>query len=405
MIQNYDPAAESESQAPHAGWARARAEQPVFYTPQHNLWWVTKYDDVTSVLRDPVTFSSKASLNTVGPPLEIADEFTLGLPWEHTLVVTDPPEHSRVRRLVQTAFTPKVVAELEPSIREIANTLIDKFIDRGEVDLVPVYSEPIPLIVVTRILGAPEADAPQLREWTNDFFRLVGSASTLHASEVLDRYSRIARFQRYCVDLIEDRRAAPKNDLVTALIQAETAEGDPQLTTIELISVIMSLFTAGNETSASLISETIYCLMKSPEQWAEVRADLSLVPAAVEETLRLLGPVKGIQRTATRETSIDGVAIPAGAQIYLLLGSANRDDGVWDRADTFDLHRPNVLKHVMFGQRTHFCVGAHLARLEGKVALECLAARMPKLEIAANQDIAFRPTVRVHSPSSLPVVW
>jgi cytochrome P450 len=405
QIAGYDPAAVSEAQSPHAGWARARQEQPVFYTAQHDLWWVSRYEDVKAVLSDPVTFRSKAALKTVPPPPEVADEFALGLPWEHTLVVSDPPEHSRLRRLVQVAFTAKVVARWEPTIRGITDSLIDKFAERGEVDLVPEFAEPIPLILVTRILNSPESDAPQLREWTNDFFRLLGSGRTLSDEDVLAHYKNITQFQRYCMNLVDARRASPGDDIVSVLINARTPEGDPQLTTLELVSLIMSLFAAGNETTASLIALTVYCLLRHPEQWREVQQDPTLIPAAVEETLRFLGPVKGIQRTATVDTSINGVEIPAGAQLYILIGSANRDADAWPEADDFDIHREDLVKHMMFGIRTHYCIGAHIARLEAKVALEHLIQRVPGIRLKDGADIAYRPVVRVLSPSTLPLVW
>jgi cytochrome P450 len=366
---------------------------------------VSRYEDVKAVLSDPVTFRSKAALKTVPPPPAVADEFALGLPWEHTLVVSDPPEHSRLRRLVQVAFTAKAVARWEPTIHGIANSLIDRFVERGEVDLVTEYAEPIPLILVTRILNSPESDAPRLREWTNDFFRLLGSGRTLSDEDVLAHYRNISEFQHYCMGLIEARRAAPGEDIVSTLINARTPEGDPQLTTLELVSLIMSLFAAGNETTASLISLTVYCLLRHPEQWREVLEDPSLAPAAIEETLRFLGPVKGVQRTATVDTVVNGVEIPAGAQLYILVGSANRDADVWADADDFDIHRDDVGKHLMFGQRTHYCIGAGIARLEAKVALELLIKRVPGIGLRDSADIAYRPVVRVLSPSSLPLVW
>jgi cytochrome P450 len=394
----YDPASPAESQDPFPGWAWARANAPVFYTPQHNLWWVSRYDDIRTILERTDVFSSRGALNTPPPPPDIA-ALLEGLPWEHTITSQDPPEHTRLRRLVQVAFTPKHVAGREGMIREIVERRLDLF-PRGEpFDLVSVFSQPIPLEVITRIVGAPVEDAPQLRRWTDTFFRLIGSGGTLAADEVHALYREMHEMMEYAKAFIADRRAQPRDDLGTDLIFATTEEGDPQLSEIELIAVIMSLFTAGNETSASMISQSIFCLLSHPDQWEEVKRDPSLIPAAVEETLRFCGPVKGIQRTTTVDTTVGGVDIPAGAQVYLLLGSSGRDDEKWQGPDDFDVHRRNLSQHLMLGRGLHFCLGAPLARLEGKVALECIVERAPDLELAG--PIVYGDFVRVLSPVEL----
>jgi cytochrome P450 len=400
-LPDYDPAGPGEMQDPFPGWRRAREEAPVFYTPQHDVWWVSKYDEVRAVLEDPATFSSRQSFRTPPPPPDIA-ALLGGLPWEHTIAAQDPPEHSRLRRLTQVAFTPKHIAEREPEIREITNRRIQAFPEQGEFDLVPAFSQPIPLEVITRIVGAPAEDAPQLRRWTDAFFRLVGSGSTLAAEQQAALYEEIRELILYCRAFIDERRQDPREDLATDLIFATTEDGDPQLSDVELSAVIISLFVAGNETSASMISQSLYCLLTHPEQWEQVKADRGLIPNAIEETLRYCGPVKGIQRTATRATSLGGVEIPAGAQLYLLLGSADRDDDKWADADVFDIHRRQLSQHVMFGRGLHFCLGAPLARLEGRIALECLVDHVPDIRLAG--EIRYGDFVRVLSPVELVVV-
>jgi cytochrome P450 len=395
---DYDPAALSEMQDPFPGWSRAREEFPVFYSAQHDVWWVSKYEDMRAILRDPETFSSAQALRTPPPPPDLA-ELLGGLPWDHTITAQDPPAHTRLRRLAQVAFKPKHIADREPEIRAITERRIDSFPAGGVFDLVSAFSQPIPLEVITRIVGAPAADAPNLRRWTDAFFRLVGSGYALDEDQRNALYHEMREAMLYCKDFIDSRRSHPRDDLATDLIFATSDAGDPQLSDVELSSVIISLFVAGNETSASMISQSLYCLLTHPEQWSEVKANPELIPAAIEETLRYCGPVKGIQRTTTRAVSLGGVKVPRGAQLYLLLGSSGRDNQQWADADTFNIHRDNLSQHLMFGRGLHFCLGAPLARLEGRVALECLIERVPDIRLSG--PIKYGDFVRVLSPIEL----
>ena len=396
----YDPAASTEMQNPFPGWQWARRKAPVFYSAKHDVWWVSRYEDVREVLRSPEIYSSRGSLKTPAPPPGLADILG-GFPWEHTITAQDPPDHTRLRRLGQVAFLPKHVADREPMIRSIINRHIDAFPTNKTFDLVTAFSQPIPLEVITRIVGAPVADAARLRKWTDAFFQLVGSGGSLEPERLAYLYDQIRELMEYCRELIDDRRAAPQDDVASDLIHARGENGEPRLSAVELTSVIISLFTAGNETSASMISQSLYCLLSTPEQWDEVLRDQSLVPAAVEETLRFCGPVKGIQRTALRESTLGGVTVPEGAQLYLMLGSTGRDDQHWADADEFNIHRQGLSQHLMFGKGLHFCLGAPLARLEGRVALECICERVPDIQLAG--PIVYGDFVRVLSPASMEV--
>jgi cytochrome P450 len=387
-------------QDPFAGWQWARQNAPVFYSAKNDVWWVSRYEDVREVLRSPETYSSRGSLKTPAPPPELVDILG-GLPWDHTITAQDPPDHTRLRRLGQVAFLPKHVADREPMIRSIVNRYIDSFPTGQPFNLVTAFSQPIPLEVITRIVGAPVEDAHQLRQWTDAFFQLIGSGATLEAERLAHLYEQIHELMVYCRALIDDRRITPQDDVASDLIHARGEHGEPQLSTVELTSVIISLFTAGNETSASMISQSLFCLLSNPEQWQEVRNDHSLIPAAIEETLRFCGPVKGIQRTALRESTIGGVVVPKGAQLYLMLGSTGRDDERWAGPDDFDIHRPGLSQHLMFGKGLHFCLGAPLARLEGRVALECICERVSNIQLAG--PIVYGDFVRVLSPASMEV--
>ena len=396
----YDPAASTEMQDPFPGWQWARHNAPVFYSPKHDVWWVSRYEDVRQVLRAPEIYSSRGSLRTPPPPQELVDILG-GLPWEHTITAQDPPDHTRLRRLGQVAFLPRHVADRESMIRSIVNRYIDAFPTDTAFNLVTAFSQPIPLEVITRIVGAPVDDAHRLRHWTDAFFQLIGSGATLDEEHLARLYEQIRELMVYCRRLIDDRRAEPQDDVASDLIHARGEGGEPRLSDVELSSVIISLFTAGNETSASMISQSLFCLLSNPQQWDEVRNDHALIPAAVEETLRFCGPVKGIQRTALRDAAIGGVDVPKGAQLYLMLGSTGRDDEQWANPDEFDIHRQGLSQHLMFGKGLHFCLGAPLARLEGRVALECICQRVPDIQLAG--PIVYGDFVRVLSPASMEV--
>lgn len=401
-ISDYDPAAPGEAQNPFPGWSRARREAPVFYSPRHNVWWVTKYEDVREVLGDHDTYSSKQALKTPPAPPDI-EALLGGMPWEHTITAQDPPDHSRLRKLVQVALTPRHIADREPVIRRIADDLVDRFPASVPFNFVTSFAQQVPLEVITGMVGTPSADTPKLRRWTDAFFQLVGSGESLSAEVRASLYEEIRELIVYCKDFIATRRADPQDDLGTRLIFATTDDGKPRLSDLELCAVILSLLIAGNETSASMITQTLYLLLRSPEQWQAVKARPDLIPAAVEEGLRYTAPVKGIQRVVKRATRLGGVELEAGAQLYLMLGSTGRDEDKWERPDEFDIYRGDLSQHLAFGRGLHFCVGAPLARLEGRVALETIIARVPDIEILDGEDITYSDFLRVLSPARLTV--
>jgi cytochrome P450 len=397
---DYDPAASSEMQNPFLGWARARNEAPVFYSEKHNVWWVTRQADIDAVLSNPTAFTNASSLKAPEVPPDVA-ALVGGLPWEHTLVATDPPDHTRLRRLIQVALSPRMVARMQPVIRRLANELIDGFPVGEPFDFVKSFSQPLPLYVITEILGADRADAPKFRIWTDAFFRFLGSGSTLSEKDrdiLIDQMRDLIVHTR---DFLDDRREHPREDLATELLNAHNESGDPALTEVELVSIVVSLFTAGNETTASMVGQTLFSLLNHPDQWADVKEDPSLLPAALEESLRYTGPVKGVQRTVEVDSVVGGVEIPAGQQLYLLVGSAGRDEEAWVDPDMFDIHRAPSGPHLAFGKGIHLCVGAPLARLEGRVALETLIERVPGIRLSGDKGIIYGEFVRVLSPESM----
>lgn len=384
---------------------QARKQQPVFYMPQIDMWCVTRYEDIRTMLRDTETFSNSGANEM---RTEVPDEITIpeGCPYPaigDSVANLDPPRHTRLRKLMQYAFTPKRVGERSEQIRAIANACIDKFIDQGEADLVPAYSNPIPIQVIAMILGFPLEAAGRFRKWTDDFMELLANPGLPHDRAVAMWNGLLESFD-YIRTHVESRRETPQNDLLSDLLQARSDDGSPSLSDFEVISNTISFVIAGTDTTATQISHMVICLQEDRSRWEEVVADPTLVPKVVEETLRFLGPVRGLNRVVTRDAELGGVAIPKGARLFWMGSSANRDETVFEHPDEFDIHRKNNSHHLGFGALRHFCVGAPLARLEAQIALECLIERIPDLRIE-EQAAAYPPNFVMPGPLNLRATW
>jgi cytochrome P450 len=382
--------------------ARARAEMPVFYMPKYDLWCVTRMEDVLAVFKDTETYSN--SHEDVGrPPPEFADAIPQGHPAAHSLDTLDPPQHTRIRKLAQKAFTPRQVNEREGEIRQVCDDLIDGFLDAREADLVSEFTTHIPVRVIARVLGMDQKDAPFLKQWTDDWFQIwMGDDSE---AELAERWRRTVEFDGFIRRFVEERRERPRGDLTSDLLHAASDDGEPSLSTFEVICVIAGIVAAGSDTTSILLAYATWLLLSERERWEQLRADPSLVPRAVEETLRLRNPVRGLRRVTTRPVTLGGADIPEGAVLYVHVGSANRDDGAFDHPDEFDLARQNVGDHLGFGKWTHFCLGAPLARLEARVALEQLVARLPSLRLRDGEHLTYAPNAVVPGVRHLHVEW
>jgi cytochrome P450 len=372
--------------------ARARREQPVFYSPEIDMFVVTRYDDIRAMLRDTETFSN-AGANRMRTPVPETVAVPEGCPFPavgDSIANLDPPRHTGVRKLMQYAFTPKRVGEFAPQMRQIADGLIDRFIDDGEVDLVAAFSNPFPIQGIALVLGfAPEVGSEKFRPWTDAFLELLASPG-LPPDRAEAAWSGLIEFYQELKAHVDERREVRHNDLISDFLHdPHSADGARRLTTDEIIFNTIAFVVGGTDTTATQISHMVMALQENGDasRWEQVVADPSLVPDVVEETLRYLGPVRGLNRVVTRDTELGGVRIPAGAVIFWMGSSANRDDTVFDHPDEFDLHRKDVSKHLGFGALTHFCPGAPLARLESRVALEALIDRMPNLRIAESDPV------------------
>lgn len=389
---------------PYPFYARARSEEPAFFSPTFGMWFITRYADITTILADPGTFSSLDTLpRPRETPTEVQEVLADYLP-DRRLLNTDPPAHTRLRLLIRQGFTPRRVAALEPVIREVATDLVDAFAADGQVDLISQFAYPLPLTVILGMLGVPAHDMPTMRRWTQESIALNFAAATLPLEEQVAYARGKLAFQRYTRDLVTERAQAPREDLISDLLQARY-EGISPLSAEEVSSLIPGLIIAGHESTAKLIGNTMLLLLTHPEQWQALQRDPTLVAAAVEEGLRIEAPVLGMVRTTTREVTVGGVTLPAGARLFLMYGSANHDETHFADAEQFRPDGTRRASHLAFGHGIHFCLGAPLARLEARIAIETLGRRLPGLRLAPEQSFARVPSLVFRGLARLGLVW
>jgi cytochrome P450 len=315
---------------------------------------------------------------------------------EHIMLGMDDPEHKRYRAIVSTAFRQKVLAQWEQElVVDVANELIDVFADRGSADLVREFNFPFPTKVISGILGLPREDYRQFQRWTTailSFFTKLDEA--IVASQEVKEYMAV---------ILAERRREPREDLISELAQAEM-DGE-RLSDEEIFSFLRLLLPAGVETTYRATGNMLFSLLSNPEQLEAIRSDRTLIPQAIEESLRLETPLLNITRLATKDTEVGGVPIPAGSTVMLMLAAANRDEDRYPDPDTYDISRETPKPHISFGQGPHACLGTHLARLEMRVALNLLLDRLPDLRLDPDGD---DPHIRgqvFRSPTSLPVLF
>ena len=371
-------------ECPYPYYERVREEAPVHQTPL-GFWAVSRYEDVLSVVRNPEMFSSLAQSNSfvTPPPPEVIEIAKQGYPRVNTLLSNDPPSHTQFRNLVNKAFLPKRVAQLEDSIRKIANDLIDAFINDGKVDLVEQFAVGVPLTVISDALGVDRADMPKFKKWSDDSVAPLSGMLTPER-QIECAHSRI-EFQKYMVDRVREREENLRDDLLSDLVQARFDSGERAgegMTMPEMLDVIAQLLVAGNETTTKLIAAATLMLVENPEQMAKVRADHSLIPNLVEEALRMEAPVQMLPRFTKDDVEVGGVVIPKGSVVMAMYGCANRDGGKYPNPDMFDIERDNARTQLAFGQGPHFCVGAALARSEARIAFELLLSRLNNIALA-----------------------
>ncbi|HEU4323891.1 MAG TPA: cytochrome P450 [Roseiflexaceae bacterium] len=379
-----------------------REETPVFYDPQMNMWAVTRYQDQVALLRDHKRFSSVNAMHRTGVyPPDVLEILSTARAHAVNMFNADPPEHSRLRAFAHKAFTPRRVAVLEEAVRAMVHELVDAFADQGQADLIGQLTYPLPMRVICRLIGVPDADADRVKVWCdNRMAMLLGNQPHERMLELA--HSEVA-YLGYMGALVDQRTAAPQDDLTSDLVHAVLA-GEQQLSRAEVVATLSGLVVGGYETTVNAMGNLLYNLLREPERWQAILDDPALIPGVVEENMRYDGAGVGIFRRALEDVTLSGVTIPAGALVAVLFAAANHDPRQFPDPDTFDLHRENAKQHLGFGQGIHYCIGAPLARLEMALAVEILRERLPALRLAPADAMRYRRSI-TRGPEYLRVVW
>ncbi len=381
---------------PYPCYAALRADAPVSFVPDVGAWAVARYEDVLFILTHPELFSSDAMRTMFISPKPGADPtqdaeaaermlaIATALPFTveemvqaRNLISTDPPEHETMRKIVGRGFTPRRIAAYESRVREIVDRCMCAVREGGEFDLVSELAVPVPTVIIAEMLGIEPARHQDFRRWS-DMVISQSTGSRRGKSFTETGYVEMIReLSLYLLSIIERRRVEPGEDLVTTLIAAQ--EGDGTLTPMEVVTFTILLLVAGNETTTNLIGNAVNALLDHPDQLERVRRQRELVPAVIEETVRFEGPIQFFFRRVRREVTLGGTTLPENAIVMPLLGSANRDERQFARPDTFDVTR-DTSGHLGFGIGVHYCLGAALARLEARIAVEALLDELPLLQ-------------------------
>ncbi|MEP7355626.1 MAG: cytochrome P450 [Anaerolineales bacterium] len=387
---------------PYPTMHRLQDEAPVFWSESVGAWVVTRYDDVVTTFRDVAHFSNEERLGRAVEYLPPEQRANFGEFERHyatkSLIHSDPPDHTRLRALLNKAFTPRAVEALRPRVQAVVDRLLDTA--PADLDLVRDLAGKLPAIVIASIVGAPAEDTERFQGWSDAILAFQG----LNRPPVtaLERAQRgLVGMRAYLNDLIAKRRRQPEDDLLTRLVEAESES--ERLSEAELLSTCVTLLVAGHETTLSLIGNGLLLLLQHPEQLQQLRDDPALMPGAIEEILRFESPVTRQPRRIKQDTTLGGQPLPAGKLAMQFLNAANRDPNYFPNPDHFDIRRQNN-RHLAFGQGVHFCIGAPLARLEGPIAIGDVLRRMPNLRLAqagADWDIS-KPNSRLLK--SLPVL-
>ncbi len=394
----FNPFAIESRANPYKHYAELREHAPVYRLEEAGFYLVSRYGDVQHVIKHPELFSSQAMQQMMmsgmsvgiqntggadGPDpkmLELLAEFANGLDFNPlemmttpSVIASDPPNHERLRNIVNRGFTPRRIAALEPRIRQIAADALDRMLEADEFDLVSDFTIPLPVTVIAELLGVESDRFADFKRWSDKL--VSGTTGSTSGTQPMELLATFKEFNAYFMEQIERRRRDPKDDLISVLVAAEG--GEVALSPMETLMFTILLLVAGNETTTNLMGNTVLALLDEPEQFSRAQSDQALVPALVEEGLRFDGPVQMLFRQAAQDVELAGTSIPKGSVVLPIFASANRDDAQFPEPDRFDIDR-DTKGHLAFGFGIHFCLGASLARLEARVGFEEMFKRVSK---------------------------
>lgn len=410
-LEGFDPLSPEFLRDPNPIVRRAQKEATVFYYEPLRMWVITRHEDICAAARDVETFSSKA-LGLVPPPPDLAPRMPERMA-EMFFIAIDPPIHTNTRMALAPFFTPRRFAKLEEPIRAASNRLIDRFIDKGEAELMYDFCYPLSLEIIVEFLGIPKDRFDDYRQWTDDTFSVFTPKSKYAADvtkpmsegERRERWTRLIECNDYFSGLLDERAANPQDDLISAMLQVKDKEGNPAIPRAQILRHIQELVAAGNDTTANLIAAMVQLLNDNPHQLALLKAKPDLMANAVEEALRIRGTSPGLFRITTRDVEIGGASIPEGSSVWLLFAAGGIDEDKFADAIRFDIQRPDAKEHLAFGHGRHSCLGNPLARLEIKVAMEELLRRIPNMKVVPGQTLTYLPTMTVLCLKNLKVTW
>ncbi len=406
---DFDPLSEQYLADPYAVAERMREESPIFYAPELDMWVVTRMADIEAVFTDHESFSGRLVQDPMFPLCPAArDVLSHGFDPLPVMSNNVPPDHGRVRVYTTKGFSNRRMHALEPSVRRRATEYVERMLAMGHrAELVHELAFPLPAYTVFELIGFPDDDAEQLKQWCGR--RKLFSWGHPTDDEQVDIARDMLAYWRYCQAFVEDKRrerarGVHTDDFVSELLDAH--EADPtDLTLDEVKSVVYGLSFAGHEAVTNLLCNSVRCLLSHRDQWDEVCADRSLIPAAIEEVLRFDSSQISWRRIATRPATVGGVAIPQGGKVLLLFSAANHDPDRFEAPDRFDIHRPNARNHISFGKGVHFCLGSAMARMEARVVVDVLAEQVPSLRLVEEQSFRVHPNVQFRGPEELWVTW
>ena len=393
---------------PPAIYEQLRRSGAVHYLPRHGWYLVTKADAAREVLRDAARFSSRVHKHTQ-PPVEVADEVAQiraqGWPYTPALGTNDPPDHTRLRRLVQRAFTPRSLAWMEPLVRRTADELAATLPDGAELDFLAAFAEPLPVWAISRVLGLSESRRDDIRRWSVAAAASIGGMPD--AMAWIENERTLLHYQQTMAAEIEQVRQAPREGLLSTLVQAadNPEPGEEPIPMAQLLTLLRELVIAGNETSGKLITEIVRLLdtTSGEGEWDRIRIEPERARPVVEEALRWVSPSQTAFRRATSDTQLAGVDIPAGSVLVVSFASANRDEDVYPEAAQFDPDRDGLRQHLAFGMGKHACIGNPLARMEAVIATQVLAQQVDALAVINPEQLRYNASFMVRGLLDLPV--